>query len=69
MMKRLLFATVLVVGGALYGTANAGLVTSLLSSQNAENDAVQDRSLGYLLDLDNNSQPSKYDIGWGLIRV
>ncbi len=50
-------------------SARAGLVTSLLSADNTQNDQIQDRSLGYLIDVDGNGSPNSNDIGWGLIRV
>lgn len=49
--------------------AQAGLVTSLLSSDNTKNDQIQDRSVGYVIDVDGDGEIGSGDIGWGLIRV
>ncbi|GAB4127886.1 MAG: hypothetical protein Kow0040_01970 [Thermogutta sp.] len=49
-------------------SAHAGIVTSLLSADNTKNDQVQDKSVGYVLDLDTNGIDTG-DIGWGVIRV
>lgn len=68
-MTRSLLAGLLVSCTVVCGMANAGIVTSLLSADNTTNDQVQDKSLGYVLDLDSNGKIDSGDIGWGLIRI
>lgn len=53
----------------LAGGAGAGIVESLLLYQNATDDPIQDRSVGFVMDLDSDGNPSVGDVGWGLIRV
>jgi hypothetical protein len=40
-----------------------------LSSDNTQDDRIQDKSYGFVMDLDSSGGPSVGDVGWGLIRV
>jgi len=61
------FALAILMHGAT--VAHAGIVTSLLSSDNTKNDQIQDKSLGYVIDVDEDGGVSSGDVGWGVIRV
>lgn len=68
MRKALFLILFLAAWAAMSSAVSAGLTTGLLGSQNVNNDTIQDKSLGFLLDFGADGA-SPGDIAFGLIRV